>query len=90
MPDLSIVIPAFNEEDRIVITLAQTLAYLKTQTYSSEILVISDGSRDRTRRVVEQDFGGQGRVDVRVLEYFPNRGKGYAVRYGMLRPGGGC
>ena len=88
MPDLSIVIPAFNEEDRIVTTLMQTRAYLKAQAYSSEIVVVSDGSRDNTRRVVEQDFGGGGRVGVRVLEYFPNRGKGYAVRYGMLRARG--
>lgn len=88
MPELSIVIPAFNEEDRIVTTLLQSVAYLKTRDYASEIVVVSDGSRDGTRRVVEEGFGGDGRVAVRVLEYFPNRGKGYAVRHGMLRARG--
>lgn len=83
-PLLSVVIPAYNEHDRIVPTLKNTITYLEKQRYASEIIVVSDGSRDKTARVAEE-FDAQTGIDVRVLEYHPNRGKGYAVRYGMLR-----
>jgi dolichyl-phosphate beta-glucosyltransferase len=81
---LSIIIPAYNEEDRIVTTLESTLAYLNARTDSSEVLVVSDGSRDGTGAVVEGFDPGEN-VSLRLLEYHPNRGKGYAVRYGMRR-----
>ncbi|MEW6673763.1 MAG: dolichyl-phosphate beta-glucosyltransferase [Thermodesulfobacteriota bacterium] len=84
---LSIIIPAYNESDRIVGTLTQTLAYLERQTYLSEIVVVSDGSSDETCAVAG-GFRTSDRIDLKVLEYHPNRGKGYAVRYGMLRGGG--
>ena len=80
--DLSIIIPAYNEEDRIVPTLANTLAYLRTRPYVCQIIVVSDGSTDNTGRVVER-FKGQENIRIDVLEYHPNRGKGYAVQYGM-------
>jgi len=85
---LSIIIPAYNEEDRIVQTLQKTLDYLNRQDYSSEIIVVSDGSRDQTRLAVENTFAAQDRVILKMLEYHPNRGKGYAVRYGMLKSRG--
>jgi len=84
VPKLTIVIPAYNEEDRIVTTLDKTIAYLGEQPYSSEVLVVSDGSTDRTGDVV-RSYTPPESVDVQFLEYRPNRGKGYAVRYGMLR-----
>jgi dolichyl-phosphate beta-glucosyltransferase len=86
-PLLSVVIPAYNEHDRIVPTLKNTISYLEKQRYTSEVIVVSDGSRDNTAGVAEQ-FNTQTEIDVRVLEYHPNRGKGYAVRYGMLRCSG--
>ena len=79
---LSIVIPAYNEGDRIRKALAPTIAYLQAQTYASEIIVVSDGSRDNTRTVAESFQAAYPAL--RVLEYFPNQGKGYAVRTGML------
>lgn len=79
---LSIVIPAYNEGDRLGGTLEATIAYLKAQAYASEIIVVSDGSRDNTRAVAE---GFQAAFPgLKAIEYFPNRGKGYAVRTGML------
>lgn len=81
---LSIIIPAYNEQDRIVHTLNETLTYLSAQTYSAEVLVISDGSTDDTRKVV-QNFAPTSNVHVDCLEYHPNRGKGYALRYGMCK-----
>ena len=84
---ISIIIPAYNEEDRIQKTLGETISYLNRQDYASEIIVVSDGSSDRTREVVEGFKSGE-RVAVRVIEYHPNRGKGYAVRLGMLQGAG--
>jgi glycosyltransferase involved in cell wall biosynthesis len=81
---LSIIIPAYNEEDRIVQTLDKSLAYLADQTYEAEILVVSDGSTDATGTVVN-NVAPPVNVRVAFLEYHPNRGKGYAVKYGMLR-----
>ncbi len=84
MRKLSIVIPAYNEADRIVGTLDHTLNYLKDQDFNSEVIVVSDGSEDTTKDVAD-GFKENERVSVRVFEYHPNRGKGFAVRYGMLR-----
>jgi glycosyltransferase involved in cell wall biosynthesis len=82
---LSIVIPAYNEADRIVTTLTRTLSYLNRRNYRSEIIVVSDGSKDETRALVERRFPSSEKVYVKALEYHPNRGKGYAVRFGMLQ-----
>ena len=85
---LSIIIPAYNEEDRIVRTIHATLAYLRQQTYSSEVLVVSDGSTDGTKSVVERGFSPGRQITLRVIEYHPNRGKGYAVKTGMVQGAG--
>lgn len=84
---LSIIIPAYNEEKRIVRTLTETIAYLRGREYQSEIIVVCDGNTDRTREVA-QGFDRPGRVAVKALRYEPNRGKGHAVRYGMQRAAG--
>ena len=84
---LSIIIPAYNEEDRIIHTLNTSLAFLNQQNFNSEIIVVSDGSTDNTRSVVK-GFDAGGKVALRVIEYHPNRGKGYAVRTGMLAGNG--
>ncbi len=82
MTELSIIIPAYNEEDRIVHTLMETIAYLSTRAHESEIIVVSDGSTDNTGKVVNGFEPGKN-VHLVFLEYHPNRGKGYAVRFGM-------
>lgn len=85
---LSVIIPAYNEEDRIGLTIENTLSYLTKQGYDSEVIVVSDGSTDNTKTVVETGYGETDRVSLRVMEYQPNRGKGYAVQYGITRSGG--
>jgi glycosyltransferase involved in cell wall biosynthesis len=87
MTKLSIIIAAYNEEDRIVETLEKTLDYLRNRHFDSEVIVVSDGSEDRTKDVV-RGFEGNKKVLVQALEYHPNRGKGFAVRYGILRAHG--
>ncbi|MGD9187583.1 MAG: glycosyltransferase family 2 protein [Desulfobacteraceae bacterium] len=84
---LSIVIPAYNEQDRIVTTLRETIAYLDRRPYASELLVISDGSSDQTAQVA-RNFQTPEHVILHVVEYHPNRGKGYAVKTGMLKTQG--
>ncbi len=81
-PFLSVIVPAYNEEKRIGDTLTALLAYLQAQPYSFEIIVVDDGSRDQTGRVVEAKI--RGLPQARLITYQPNRGKGYAVRQGML------
>lgn len=84
---LSIIIPAYNEQDRIVPTLNHTFAYLGEQSYTSQVIVVSDGSGDQTAQVANH-FIAPPNVDLEVIEYHPNRGKGYAVKVGMLKAQG--
>jgi dolichyl-phosphate beta-glucosyltransferase len=85
-PHLSLVIPAYNEEARIGSALAEMLAYLEAQSFDYEVLVVDDGSTDGTRALVEGV--GQTNPRIQVLHYDANRGKGFAVRYGMTRATG--
>ncbi len=85
-PQLSVVVPAYNEETRLGASIKRMLAYLDAQNYTFEILVVDDGSTDATAHVVETIAAC--RPQVRLLGYQPNRGKGGAVRYGMLRARG--
>lgn len=81
-PELSIIIPAYNEESRLGNTLKLITAYLKNTTFHFEIIVSDDGSKDRTIDVA-QKFSC-----VRVISDGINRGKGAAVRRGMLEAKG--
>jgi dolichyl-phosphate beta-glucosyltransferase len=84
--DLSIVVPAYNEEHRILPTLARLSAHLASQAMSWEIVVVDDGSRDATCAVVE---AAMARIpNLRLVRQTPNRGKGAAVRLGMLEARG--
>jgi glycosyltransferase involved in cell wall biosynthesis len=87
MPHLSIVIPAYNEENRIGRTLIETFDYLDRQNYSSEVIVVNDGSTDHTAEAVH-NFEGRAGGRLRLIENPGNRGKGYSVRNGMLKAGG--
>jgi dolichyl-phosphate beta-glucosyltransferase len=80
--DLSIIIPAFNEERRIGPTIEAFDAYLARAGVSYEILVVDDGSSDGTVALVEEM--ARRRPALRCLPSRPNRGKGHAVRTGML------
>jgi glycosyltransferase involved in cell wall biosynthesis len=80
---LSIVIPAYNEENRLPATLARLVSYLdSSQLGEVEVLIVDDGSRDGTAALVE-DFS-QMYPAVRLVRNPGNQGKGYAVRNGML------
>jgi len=78
--DLSIVVPAYNEEHRLPPTLERLHAFLEAQPLRYEIVVVDDGSKDDTCGVVERC----NLSNVRLVRQLPNRGKGAAVRRGML------
>ena len=82
-PYLSVVIPAFNEEGRIGATLQAVGARLDRAPYEFEIVVVNDGSRDRTAEAARA-----ARPDVRLLTNEINRGKGYTVRRGVAEARG--
>lgn len=83
---LSVVIPAYNEEKRLPHTLEATITYLEKQQYTWEILVVDDGSKDKTPALVQAQSVMDSRI--RLLQYGTNRGKGYAVRFGMTHAAG--
>jgi len=84
-PFLSVVIPAFNEEPRISGTLSQVVDYLAGQDYGWEVVVADDGSTDQTAELVGQVIVAH--PNVRILR-LPHRGKGWAVKHGMLAADG--
>ncbi len=80
--DLSIIVPAYNEEHRLPPTLDRLNAFLSSQPLRYEIVVVDDGSKDNTCGVVE---AAMARIpNLRLVRQLPNRGKGAAVRRGML------
>lgn len=83
---LSIIIPAYNEESRLPAYLAGILDYVKHHEIFYEILVVDDGSIDSTSAAVETIAAENSRVKLIRLPH--NRGKGYAVRAGMLQASG--
>lgn len=85
-PDLSIVIPSYNEELRLPATLDSIAAYLPQLGTKTEILVVDDGSKDRTAEVAES-FRPKLPL-LRVISNGVNRGKGFSVRHGMLEARG--
>jgi dolichyl-phosphate beta-glucosyltransferase len=87
-PDLSVIIPCFNEAGRLPASLAKAVDYLEGCGRTWELLVVDDGSADATARLAEEAGGGDPRIQV--LRYEENRGKGFAVAYGARRTRGRC
>lgn len=92
-PELSIVIPAYNEEARLPRTLARIREYFSASRAlpdfslaQIEIVVVDDGSQDGTARIAEE--WAREMPQVRLISNGDNRGKGYSVRHGMLESRG--
>lgn len=83
---LSVIIPAYNEEKRLPKTLREINSYLKKQTYTSEIIVVSDGSSDKTVQVVKDLISEIN--NLKVLEFKERLGKGFGVREGIFEAKG--
>jgi glycosyltransferase involved in cell wall biosynthesis len=83
LPPFSVVIPCFNEEARIGATARATLEHLVKNSPESELLIVNDGSTDATTTVAREAISNSP-VQTQFLESFPNRGKGHAVRKGLM------
>ena len=89
VPDLSIVIPAYNEEQRLERTVRDAVAYFRADGRAFELIVVDDGSRDHTSALVRRL--SDELPEVRLIRLAANHGKGYAVRTGVVnapRPDG--
>jgi glycosyltransferase involved in cell wall biosynthesis len=83
---LSIIVPSFNEELRLPPSLERIAAYIDSSKRTTEVLVVDDGSTDRTAEVAASF--SKRIANFRVLQNGQNRGKGYSVRHGMLQARG--
>ena len=81
-PYISVVLQAYNEADRILKTLEAVKKYFSKKPHTFEVIVVSDGSKDSTEEVVRKAI--EKCNNLRLVMYTPNRGKGYAVKCGML------
>lgn len=82
--DLSIIVPAFNEEDRLGDSVGKILAYLRQNYPNGELIIVDDGSKDKTAEIAEKSCAAFPEIKSEVIRYETNRGKGYAVKTGLL------
>src|SRR3990167_8268518 len=79
---LSVIIPAYNEEKRLLPTLSKIYAYLSTKDFPYEIIVVDDGSTDNTLPMIKNFASSNKHIVILINEQ--NSGKGFSVRKGML------
>ena len=85
-PYLTLILPAYNESRRILVTLEMTLAFLADKPYSWELIVVDDGSSDGTADIVEASVKSEGRIHV--IREARNLGKGHALKVGVEQAAG--
>ena len=84
MPAISIVIPAYEEEDRLSDPLRRIFAFIERENLAAEVIVVDDGSRDKTSETAEKVCAEFPAIESKVIRYEENRGKGFAVKTGLL------
>lgn len=82
--ELSIVVPAYEEEERLGESIRKILSYVGDKGIAAELIVVDDGSRDRTADVAKQVCSEFENLETKVIRYELNRGKGFAVKTGLL------
>ena len=82
--NLSIIIPAYNEQMRIGNSIRKILEYIEKEKLSAELIVVDDGSRDTTAKVAEEICADFPDIKTNVIRYEENRGKGHAIKTGLL------
>ncbi len=82
-PELSIIVPAYDEEERLGGSVEIILAFLSANSISAELIVVDDGSRDKTAETARSAFKSEPDIPAKVIRYEENRGKGFAVRTGL-------
>lgn len=86
-PDISIIIPAYNESERLAAPLASIIDFISRTSSKIEIIVVDDGSSDDTAQIAERTFTAKPDITARVIKYEQNKGKGFAVKTGLLSAG---
>jgi dolichyl-phosphate beta-glucosyltransferase len=86
--NLSIIIPAFEESARLGDSLKLILAYIVRENLDAELIVVDDGSGDKTAEIAETACAEFANVPTKVIRYEQNRGKGYAVKIGLSESNG--
>lgn len=84
MVSFSLILPAYNEEQRIEKTLVALNHFFKSKEYDYEVIIVNDGSKDRTSKIVN-NFRKKNDINIELIEYQPNKGKGYAVSCGVKK-----
>lgn len=87
--ELSVIVPAYNEEERLPMMMDEALEYLeerkkKLKSFTYEVIVVDDGSKDKTTQTAQSYCNKYGSDKIRVLTLAKNRGKGGAIRLGMF------
>jgi len=83
-PELTIVVPAFEEEQRLANSLPKIFYYIRDAGLAAEVILVDDGSGDSTSSAAEAVFSAFSDIPARAIRYEPNRGKGYAVKTGLM------
>ena len=86
--NLSIVLPAFDEQQRLGGTVESILAYLDANKIDAELIVVDDGSADKTADIARESAAKFPSIKTDVIRYEENRGKGYAVKIGLQAASG--
>ncbi len=83
-PTLSIIIPAYEEQERLGDSVRKILAYIGDEKLDAELIIVDDGSKDQTTEIAETACAEFPAISTKVIRYEENRGKGYAVKTGLL------
>ena len=83
-PTLSIIIPAFEEQDRLGVSVREILRFIEGEKLNAELIIVDDGSRDKTSEIAENACAEFPAIQTKVIGYEQNRGKGFAVKTGLL------
>lgn len=86
MYDLSIVIPAYNEEKKIVKDIEAVYKFFNENSFNGELVIVDDGSSDDTKKIVQSQI--KNYPNLKLVDYGENKGKGYALRKGMVEAQG--
>ena len=85
---ISIIVPAFEESERLGDSVRRILSFIQNDNLAAELIIVDDGSRDNTAEIARQTCAEFPAITTKVIRYEQNKGKGYAVKIGLLEAKG--